>query len=75
MPNYSFLPLLPSGRQNVPCVNKKTYTTHTTGMITVSVPHCPHLSLPCGCKPGEYCCVPVVFPVRKALFASAHGSG
>lgn len=48
--------------------------THTP-MITVSVPHCPLCSLPCGCKPCAFGGAPVTFPVRKALFACAYGFG
>lgn len=74
----SSLPPLPSGKLKMPYVSKKTHNTQlscTSPMISVSVPHCPLCSLPCGSKPSAYGVVPVVFPVRKALFACAYGSG
>lgn len=64
----SSLPPPPSGRLH-------THTHTHTPVITVSVPHCPLCSSPCGCKPRAYGGVPVVFPVRKALFACPYGSG
>lgn len=71
----SSLPPLPSGRLTVPWVGTKTHADARAQMITVSVCHYPLRSLPCGSKPSAYGGVHVVFPVRKALFAWAYGSG